>query len=92
MCMTAMSKGDSYHVNDMVFLHCTAIPRDLSCKFHKPWQGPYTVQIVCYTILYTLDITETPQERRGLGEGSSNIVDGVVKCWRQLVTKCFTPL
>ena len=25
------------------------------------------------------DITETPQERRGLGEGSSNIVDGVVK-------------
>ena len=33
------------------------------------------------------DITETPQERRGLGGGSSNIVDGVVKCWRQLVER-----
>ena len=33
------------------------------------------------------DITETPQERLSLGEGSSNIVDGVVKCWRQLVER-----
>ena len=36
-------KGDSYHVNDTVFLHCPAIPRGLSRKFHKPWQGPYRV-------------------------------------------------
>ena len=36
---------------------------------------------------HCVDITETPQERRGLGEGSYNIADGVVKCWRQLVER-----
>ena len=39
MCKIAVS----YHVNDMVFLHCPAVPSGLSHKFHKPWQGPYRV-------------------------------------------------
>ena len=53
--MTAMSN----HVNDMVFLHCHAIPRGLSRKFHKPWQGPYrrVMKIIGPTVYRIADCT-----------------------------------
>ena len=51
-------KGDSYHVNEMVFLHCPAIPRGLSRKFHKPWQGPNrVVKIIGPTVYRIADCT-----------------------------------
>ena len=59
-------KDDSYHVNDMVFLHCPAIPRGLSRKFHKPWQGPYrVVKVIGPTVYRIADCTNPMQEEKG---------------------------
>ena len=42
----------------MVFLHCPAIPRGLSRKFHKPWQGPRrVVKIIGPTVYRIADCT-----------------------------------
>ena len=43
----------------MVFLHCPTIPRGLSRKFHKPWQGPYrrVVKIIGPTVYRIADCT-----------------------------------
>ena len=33
-----------YQKGDFVWLHCPAVPRGHSPKFHRPWQGPYEVE------------------------------------------------
>ena len=57
-------KGDSYHVNDMVFLHCPAIPRGLSRKFHKPWHGPYRVVKVIGPTVYRIADCTNPRKKK----------------------------
>ena len=56
-------KGDAYHVNDMVFLHCPAIPRGLSRKFHKPWQGPYRVVKIIGPTVYRIADCTNPRKK-----------------------------
>ena len=58
-------QGDSYHVNDMVFLHCPAIPRGLSSrKFHKPWQGPYRVVKIIGPTVYRIADCTNPRKKK----------------------------
>ena len=57
-------KGDSYHVNDMVLLHCPAIPRGLSRKFHKPWQGPYRVVKIIGPTVYRIADCTNPRKKK----------------------------
>ena len=35
--------GPQYSVGDEVWLHCPAVPKGRCKKFHRPWQGPFTV-------------------------------------------------
>ena len=57
-------KGDKYRVNDMVFLHCHAVPRGLSHKFHKPWQGPYRVMKIIGPTVYRIANCTNPRKKR----------------------------
>ena len=57
-------KGDSYHVNDMVFLHWPVIPRGLSRKFHNPWQGPYRVVKVIGPTVYRIADCTNPRKKK----------------------------
>ena len=44
--------GTPYTVGDKVWLHSPAVPRGRSKKFHRPWQGPYTVTKVISDTVY----------------------------------------
>ena len=57
-------KGDAYHVNDMVFLHCPAIPRGLSRTFHKPWHGPYRVVKIIGPTVYRIADCTNPRKKK----------------------------
>ena len=46
--------GDPYSVDDHVWLHCPAIPKGQSRKFHRPWQGPYRVVTVLSDVVYRI--------------------------------------
>ena len=39
--------GPQYDVGDEVWLHCSAVPKGRCKKFHRPWQGPFTVVKLC---------------------------------------------
>lgn len=48
--------GSPYNVNDFVWLHCPAVPKGRSPKFHRPWQGPYKVLKKISDSLYRIRI------------------------------------
>lgn len=57
-------KGNSYVVNDLVFLHCPAVPRGQSRKLHKPWQGPYRVVEVIGPTVYRIVECKNPGRKK----------------------------
>ena len=48
----------------MAFLHCPAIPRGLSRKFHKPWQGLYRVVKVIGPTVYRIADCTNPRKKK----------------------------
>ena len=47
-------RGTSYRVNDLVFLHSPAVPRNKCKKFHRPWRGPFKVTKVVGPCVYRI--------------------------------------
>ena len=47
-------RGTSYKVNDLVFLHSPAVPRNKCKKFHRPWRGPFKVTKVVSPCVYRI--------------------------------------
>eukprot|EP00731_Ephydatia_muelleri_P036502 Em0266g5a len=43
-----------YQKGDFVWLHCPAVPRGHSPKFHRPWQGPYEVEEKLGDVVYRI--------------------------------------
>ena len=48
------SDDRKYLVGEKVWLHCPAVPRGCSSKFHRPWRGPYTVIKVLDRAVYRI--------------------------------------
>ena len=48
------SDDRKYSVGEKVWLHCPAVPRGCSPKFHRPWRGPYTVIKVLDRAVYRI--------------------------------------
>ena len=44
--------GPKYKVGDEVWLHCPAVPKGRCKKFHRPWQGPFTVVKIIDNFVY----------------------------------------
>ena len=55
--------GAPYCVGDLVWLHCPAVTRGHSRKFHRPWQGPYEVVKVITDVLYRIQQVKHPRRR-----------------------------
>ena len=55
--------GPKYEVGDEVWLHCPAVPRGRCKKFHRPWQGPFTVVKVIDNFVYRIQNNTTPRKR-----------------------------
>ena len=47
-------RGTSCKVNDLVFLHSPAVPRNKCKKFHRPWRGPFKVTKVVSPCVYRI--------------------------------------
>eukprot|EP00731_Ephydatia_muelleri_P011498 Em0006g392a len=43
-----------YQKGDFVWLHCPAVPRGHSPKFHRPWHGPYEVEEKLGDVVYRI--------------------------------------
>ena len=56
-------EGSPYQVGDSVWLHCPAIPRGRSRKFHRPWQGPFEVIKVISDVVYRIRRCSSPRQR-----------------------------
>jgi hypothetical protein len=48
------SDDRKYSIGEKVWLHCPAVPRGRSPKFHRPWRGPYTVVKVLDKAVYRI--------------------------------------
>ena len=57
------ASGAPYCVRDLVWLHCPAVARGHSRKFHRPWQGPYNVVKVITDVLYRIQQVKHPRRR-----------------------------
>ena len=47
-------RGTPLKLGDLVWLHSRAVPRGLSHKLHRPWQGPFVKVINDVTYRQTL--------------------------------------
>ena len=45
------SNGDPFKAEDIVWLHCPAVPRGKSPKLHCVWQEPYMIHKVVSDVL-----------------------------------------
>ena len=55
--------GLPFNVGDRVWLHCPAVPRGRSYKFHQPWQGPFVVLKALSDVTYRIQREGTPRRR-----------------------------
>ena len=55
--------GSPYRAGDLIWLHCPAIPRGHSRKFHRPWQGPFEVIEVISDVVYRVRRYSSPRQR-----------------------------
>ena len=55
--------GLPFNIGDRVWLHCPAVPRGRSCKFHQPWQGPFVVLKTLSDVTYRIQREGTPRRR-----------------------------
>ena len=58
------SNGDPFKVGDMVWLHCSAVPRGKSPKLHCFWQGPYRINKVVSDVLYNISLRDRPRKHQ----------------------------
>ena len=52
-----------YNVGDRVWLHCPAVPKGHCRKFHRPWQGPFTIVKVISSTVYRIQSNQSPCKR-----------------------------
>ena len=57
-------KGQPYHVNDLVFLHNTVVPKGHSRKFCRPWLGPFKVIKIMSPNVYRIVDCSNPRKRK----------------------------
>ena len=55
--------GTMYDVGDKVWLHCPAVPKGHCRKFHRPWQGPFTIVKVINSTVYRIQSNTSPCKR-----------------------------
>ena len=55
--------GPEYEIGDEVWLHCPAVSKGRCKKFHRPWQGPFTVVKVIDNFVYRIQNNATPRKR-----------------------------
>ena len=55
--------GSQYDVGDEVWLHCPVVPKGRCKKFHRPWQGPFTILKVMDHWVYHIQCNDTPRKR-----------------------------
>ena len=55
--------GTTYNVGDEVWLHCPAVPRGHCQKFHRPWQGPFTIVKVISGTVYQIQNNLPPRRQ-----------------------------
>jgi hypothetical protein len=55
--------GLQYEIGDEVWLHCPAVPKGRCRKFHRPWQGPFTVVKLIDNYVYRIQSNNTPRKR-----------------------------
>ena len=54
--------GTMYDVGDKVWLHCPAVPKGHCRKFHRPWQGPFTIVKVINSTVYHIQSDISPRK------------------------------
>ena len=47
------TQENAFETGSLVWLHCPAVPRGKSPKFHRPWQGPFKVVKKIGNVVYT---------------------------------------
>ena len=55
--------GTTYNVGDEVWLHCPAVPRGRCRKFHRPWQGPFTIVKIIGNTVYRIQSNQSSRKR-----------------------------
>ena len=55
--------GAPYEENDLVWLHCPAVPGERSRKLHRPWHGPYKVVKAISDVVYRIQHLDPPRRR-----------------------------
>ena len=57
------ARARTYEKGSLVWLHCPAVPRGKSPKFHRPWQGPFKVVKEIGDVIYRIQHTQNPKRR-----------------------------
>ena len=55
--------GTMCNVGDRVWLHCPAVSKGHYRKFHRPWQGPFTIVKVISSTVYRIQSNQPPRKR-----------------------------
>ena len=55
--------GRQLDVDDLVWLHCPAVPRGCSRKLHHPWKGPFRVIKKLSNVLYSIQNVKKRQQK-----------------------------
>ena len=54
---------DLFREEDLVWLHCPAVPRGRSKKLHRPWKGPFRILKKLSNVTYRIQNARAPQQR-----------------------------
>ena len=54
---------NTFENGSLVWLHCPAVPRGKSPKFHRPWQGPFKIVKKIGSVVYCIQHVQNPRKR-----------------------------
>ena len=58
-----LAQASTFETGGLVWLHCPAVPRGKSPKFHRPWQGPFKVVKKIGSVVYRIQHLQNTRKR-----------------------------